>query len=124
MIRRPPRSTRTDTLFPYTTLFRSLDIYYQGANVLRTEEDFRDLALAYFDRAAADNVVHAEIFFDPQTHTMRGVPFAVVADGLLAAMREAEASNGLTSRLILCFLRHLDEADAFRSEEHTSELQS
>src|SRR3546814_1397196 len=79
------------------------------------EEDFRDLALAYFDRAAADNVVHAEIFLDPQTHTMRGVPFAVVGDGLLAAMREAEARDGLTSRLILCCLRHLDEAEAFET---------
>src|SRR3546814_10128861 len=110
------------TICALVTVFRRvllrsdfLDIYYQGAYVLRTEEDFRDLALAYFDRAAADNVVHAEIFFDPQTHTMRGVPFAVVADGLLAAMREAEARHGLTSRLILCFLRHLDEADAFET---------
>ncbi|HEY9581151.1 MAG TPA: adenosine deaminase [Rhizorhapis sp.] len=101
--------------YSFSNLQDFLDIYYQGANVLRTEEDFRDLALAYFDRAAADNVVHAEIFFDPQTHTMRGVPFAVVADGLLAAMREAEARHGLTSRLILCFLRHLDEADAFET---------
>src|SRR3546814_828713 len=101
--------------YSFSNLQDFLDIYYQGANVLRTEEDFRDLALAYFDRAAADNVVHAEIFCDPQTHTMRGGPFAVVADGLLAAMREAEARHGLTSRLILCFLRHLDEADAFET---------
>src|SRR3546814_18473949 len=83
--------------YSFSNLQDFLDIYYQGANVLRTEEDFRDLALAYFDRAAADNVVHAEIFFDPQPHTMRGVPFAVVADGLLAALREAEARHGLTS---------------------------
>jgi adenosine deaminase len=92
-----------------------LDIYYQGADVLRTEDDFRDLALAYFVRANADGVAHAEIFFDPQTHTARGMPFGVVADGLLAGMQEAEARLGLTSKLILCFLRHLDEDDAFRT---------
>jgi adenosine deaminase len=90
-----------------------LDLYYQGAAVLRTEEDFRDLARAYFERAARDGVVHAEIFFDPQTHMARGVPFGVVAEGLLAGMAEARASLGVTSKLILCFLRHLTEADAF-----------
>jgi adenosine deaminase len=90
-----------------------LDLYYQGAAVLRAEEDFRDLARAYFDRAAADSVAHAEVFFDPQTHTARGVPFGVAAEGLLAAMAEAEAAHGMTSRLILCFLRHLPEDDAF-----------
>ena len=99
--------------YSFSRLQDFLDIYYQGAAVLRTEEDFRDLALAYFDRAAADRVVHAEIFFDPQTHTARGTPFAVVVDGLLAGMAEAEAKHGMSSRLILCFLRHLDEDDAF-----------
>ncbi len=99
--------------YAFADLQDFLDIYYAGADVLRTEEDFRDLALAYFDRAAADTVRHAEIFFDPQTHTDRGIPFAVVAGGLLAGMAEAEARHGLTSRLILCFLRHLDEAAAF-----------
>jgi adenosine deaminase len=94
-----------------------LDLYYQGAAVLRTEEDFHDLARAYFNRAAADKVAHAEIFFDPQTHTARGVPLAVVMQGLLAAMAGAEATHGLTSRLILCFLRHLTEADAFATLE-------
>src|SRR3954464_13131690 len=77
--------------YSFSRLQDFLDIYYQGADVLRTEEDFRDLATAYFDRAAADNVRHAEIFFDPQTHTDRGIPFQVVADGLLAGMAEAEA---------------------------------
>jgi len=86
-----------------------LDIYYAGADVLRTEEDFHDLAAAYFAHAAADNVRHAEIMFDPQTHTDRGVPLAVVVEGLLAAMRNAEREHGLTSGLILCFLRHLPE---------------
>jgi adenosine deaminase len=99
--------------YSFSRLQDFLDIYYQGANVLLTEEDFRDLALAYFDRAAADNVVHAEIFFDPQTHTARGVPFEVVMRGLLAGMEEARERHGLTSKLILCFLRHLDEEDAF-----------
>jgi adenosine deaminase len=99
--------------YSFSRLQDFLDIYYQGADVLRTEEDFRDLALAYFERAHADGVAHAEIFFDPQTHTARGLPFGVVADGLLAGMKEAEARFGLTSKLILCFLRHLDEDDAF-----------
>lgn len=98
--------------YSFSNLQDFLDIYYQGADVLRTEEDFRDLATAYFDRAAADRVVHAEIFFDPQTHTARGTPFDVVMRGLLAGMAEAEARHGLTSKLILCFLRHLDEEDA------------
>jgi adenosine deaminase len=90
-----------------------LDIYYQGAAVLRTEEDFQDLAMAYFRRAAADGARHVELFFDPQTHTARGLPFRVAADGLLAGMAQAETGLGITSKLILCFLRHLDEADAF-----------
>ena len=90
-----------------------LDIYYAGAAVLLTRADFHDLAMAYFERAAADGVVHAEIMFDPQTHTMRGVAFAEVIEGLLSAMAEANARHGLTSRLIMSFLRHLSEADAF-----------
>lgn len=101
--------------YEFSNLQDFLDIYYAGANVLRTEEDFRDLALAYFDRAAADGVVHAEIFFDPQTHTDRGIPFGVVANGLLQGMADAEAKHGLTSKLILCFLRHLDEEAAFKT---------
>lgn len=99
--------------YQFSNLQDFLDIYYAGADVLRTEEDFRDLGAAYFDRAAADGVVHAEIFFDPQTHTDRGIPFQVAADGLLAAMAGAEVKHGLTSKLILCFLRHLDEEAAF-----------
>ncbi len=99
--------------YSFSRLQDFLDIYYQGAQVLLTEEDFHDLALAYFDRSAADGVVHAEIFFDPQTHTARGVPFRVVADGLLAGMAAAKTKHGVTSKLILCFLRHLPEDDAF-----------
>lgn len=99
--------------YSFSNLQDFLDIYYAGADVLRTEEDFRDLTAAYFDRAAADTVRHAEIFFDPQTHTDRGIPFGVAADGILAGMKEAEAKHGISSKLILCFLRHLDEDAAF-----------
>ena len=99
--------------YAFSNLQDFLDIYYAGANVLRTEEDFRDLALAYFDRAAADGVRHVELFFDPQTHTARGLPFGVAVEGLLAGMDTARAAHGVTSRLILCFLRHLSEEDAF-----------
>jgi adenosine deaminase len=99
--------------YRFSNLQDFLDIYYQGAQVLKTEEDFFDLGRAYFDRAAADRVIHAEIFFDPQTHTARGIPFKVVVEGLLAAMAEARAMHAMSSRLILCFLRHLDEEDAF-----------
>jgi adenosine deaminase len=101
--------------YSFTRLQDFLDIYYQGANVLRTEEDFHDLALAYFQRAHADGVRHAEIFFDPQTHTDRGLPFRVAAEGLLAGMRAVEERFGITSELILCFLRHLDESAAFHT---------
>ena len=99
--------------YSFANLQDFLDIYYAGADVLRTEEDFRDLTVAYFDRAAADAVRHAEIFFDPQTHTDRGIPFGVAADGILAGMKEAEARHGISAKLILCFLRHLDEDAAF-----------
>ena len=103
--------------YRFSRLQDFLDIYYQGAAVLRTEADFCNLALAYFARAAADNVRHAEIFFDPQTHTARGIPFQVVVDGLLAGMAQALAAHGVTSKLILCFLRHLPEADAIATLE-------
>lgn len=90
-----------------------LDIYYAGADVLRTQRDFHDLAAAYFERAAADGVVHAELMFDPQTHTDRGIPFVTVIEGLLSACGEAEARHGISSVLILSFLRHLSEEAAF-----------
>ncbi|MBA3896213.1 MAG: adenosine deaminase [Sphingomonadaceae bacterium] len=99
--------------YSFTNLQDFLDIYYAGADVLRTEEDFRDLTVAYFDRAAADAVRHAEIFFDPQTHTDRGIPFGVAAGGILAGMQAAKAKHGISAKLILCFLRHLDEDAAF-----------
>ena len=99
--------------YSFSRLQDFLDIYYRGADVLRTEADFRDLATAYFDRAAADGVVHAEIFFDPQTHTARGVSLDTVMRGLLAGIEDARARHGISVALILCFLRHLDETDAF-----------
>ncbi len=99
--------------YAFSNLQDFLDIYYAGANVLQTRADFGDLAAAYFDRVAADGVVHAEIFFDPQTHTDRGIAFDTVIAGLLDGMADAEARHGLTSKLILCFLRHLNEDAAF-----------
>jgi adenosine deaminase len=101
--------------YQFSRLQDFLDIYYAGAGVLRTEGDFRDLAIAYFERAVADGVVHAEIFFDPQTHTCRGIPFHVIANGLLSAMEDAEDKHGISSKLILCFLRHLDEESALKT---------
>lgn len=103
--------------YQFTDLQSFLDLYYAGCDVLRDEDDFYDLALAYFERAHADRVVHAEIFFDPQTHTARGVPMATVVGGLVRAQRTAEERWGLTSSLILCFLRHLAEDDAFATLE-------
>lgn len=101
--------------YAFSNLQDFLDIYYAGANVLRTRQDFHDLAAAYFARAAADGVVHAEIMFDPQTHTDRGIAFSEVIEGLLSAMAEAEVKYGMTSGLILSFLRHLSEEAAFET---------
>ena len=106
--------------YAFSNLQDFLDIYYAGADVLRTRADFHDLAAAYFDRAAADGVVHAEIMFDPQTHTARGIPFAEVIEGLLSAMAEAEARHGMTSALIMSFLRHLSEEEAFATLEEAT----
>lgn len=99
--------------YDFSNLQDFLDIYYQGMNVLRTEEDFFDLTMAYLNRARADNVRHAEIFFDPQGHTARGVPFDVAIGGILTALGMSMAQFGMTSKLIMCFLRHLPEEDAF-----------
>lgn len=103
--------------YAFSNLQDFLDIYYKGADVLRERADFRDLAAAYCDRAAADGVVHAEVFFDPQTHTDRGVAFATVIEGLLEGLEAGRARHGITSKLILCFLRHLDEDAAFATLE-------
>ena len=94
-----------------------LDIYYAGAAVLIYEQDFYDLAWAYFEKCAEDNVVHTEMFFDPQTHTDRGVAFATVINGLQKACDDAKAKLGISSQLIMCFLRHLSEEAAFETLE-------
>ena len=103
--------------YAFTDLQSFLDIYYAGASVLLQPQDFHDMAWAYFLRAKADNVIHTELFFDPQTHTARGVPMAAVIEGLSGACRRAEAELGISSALILCFLRHLSEEDAFATLE-------
>jgi adenosine deaminase len=99
--------------YKFSNLQEFLDIYYQGMNVLRTEEDYFDLTRAYLDRCKADNVTHVEIFFDPQGHTGRGVPFDVVARGIIAGLEDGERRHGITWRLIMSFLRHLSEEDGF-----------
>jgi len=103
--------------YAFTNLQSFLDIYYAGASVLITEQDFYDMAYAYFVKAAADNVVHAELFFDPQTHTARGVRMEVVINGLHRACVDAYAELGLSGSLIMCFLRHLSEPEAFETLE-------
>ena len=106
--------------YEFSQLQDFLDIYYQGMNVLRTEQDFYDLTYAYLARVHADNVVHVEIFFDPQGHTDRGISFETVITGITRALRDGETEFGITSRLIMCFLRHLDEAAAFETLEQAA----
>lgn len=101
--------------YRFSNLQDFLDIYYAGAGALVEMQDFYDLTWAYLQRAFTQNVRHVEIFFDPQTHTGRGVEFATVVDGINRALVDAEARLGINSRLILCFLRHLDEADALET---------
>ncbi|MGQ0654776.1 MAG: adenosine deaminase, partial [Betaproteobacteria bacterium] len=103
--------------YAFTSLQSFLDIYYAGASVLLAEQDFYDMAWAYLERAAADNVLRAEIFFDPQTHTERGVAMATVLNGLHRACTDAKARLGVDAELILCFLRHLSEEAAFATLE-------
>jgi len=101
--------------YAFTNLQSFLDIYYAGASVLLHEQDFYDMAWAYLERAAADHVVHTEMFFDPQTHTERGVPMEVVINGLHRACVDAQAKLGVSAQLILCFLRHLSEEAALQT---------
>jgi len=103
--------------YAFTDLQSFLDIYYAGASVLLHEQDFFDMAWAYLQKAAADNVIHTEIFFDPQTHTARGVPIGTVIQGLHHACQRAHQEFGLSAKLILCFLRHLSEDDALATLE-------
>ena len=101
--------------YDFKNLQDFLNLYYQATSALLTERDFHDLASAYLARARAQNIRHAEIFFDPQAHTRRGVPLAAIVEGIGAALDEASRSNGPTTRLIACFLRDLDAADAMRT---------
>jgi adenine deaminase len=103
--------------YAFTNLQSFLDIYYAGASVLLKEQDFFDMAWAYLEKAAADNVVHAEIFFDPPTHTARGVAMETVINGLHRACTQAGPALGVSASLILCFLRHLSEREAFETLE-------
>ena len=103
--------------YRFANLQAFLDIYYDGAAVLRDADDFHSLAQAYLHKAHAQGVVHAEIFFDPQTHTARGIALATVLDGLRRACARAEQELGISSRLILCFLRHLSADEAMRTLE-------
>jgi adenosine deaminase len=103
--------------YAFSNLQSFLDLYYAGASVLLHEQDFYDMAWAYFEKAAADHVVRAELFFDPQTHTSRGVAMGAVIEGLHRACRDAEAKWGLSAALILCFLRHLSEDGALATLE-------
>ncbi len=103
--------------YEFTDLQSFLDIYYEGAGVLLEDRDFYDLTWAYLVRAHADNVRHTEIFFDPQTHTDRGVPFEAVVEGIHQALMAAESELGMSSRLILCFLRHLSAEAAMATLE-------
>jgi len=103
--------------YQFSDLQSFLDIYYAGAGVLRDVDDFHDLTAAYLKKAHEQGVVHVEIFFDPQTHSERGIPFRTVLDGITRALREGEEEFGITHRLILCFLRHLSADDAMRTLE-------
>ena len=103
--------------YAFTDLQSFLDIYYAGASVLLHEQDFYDMTRAYLQRARADNVRHAEIFFDPQTHTERGVAFSTVINGIHRALQDANREWGMSGALIMCFLRHLSEEDAFATLE-------
>ena len=103
--------------YDFSDLQSFLDIYYAGADVLRDEGDFFAMTMAYLRRAHADGVVHAEIFFDPQTHTERGIAMGTVVNGITRALKEGETQFGITSKLILCFLRHLSEEAAMQTLE-------
>ncbi|QOD13182.1 adenosine deaminase [Psychrobacter sp. 28M-43] len=107
--------------YNFNNLQSFLDIYYAGANVLLTKDDFYDLTWEYILRCVEDNVIHTEIFFDPQTHTERGVPFEAVITGIKEALADAKAKYGITSCIIMCFLRHLSQEEAFETLEQALE---
>ncbi|MET4695760.1 adenosine deaminase [Endozoicomonas lisbonensis] len=103
--------------YEFNDLQSFLDIYYAGAGVLQTEQDFHDLTWAYLLRCQQDNVVHTEIFFDPQTHTDRGIDFETVIEGIHSALQDGEQKLGITSQVIMCFLRHLSAEAAMDTLE-------
>lgn len=103
--------------YNFSNLQDFLDIYYEGMNVLTTEQDYYDLTWAYLSKVHSENVIHTEIMFDPQGHTDRGIAFDTVINGIYRAMQQAEEELGMTTRLIMSFLRHLDEASAFKTLE-------
>ncbi|WP_047048603.1 adenosine deaminase [Vibrio mexicanus] len=103
--------------YQFENLQSFLDIYYQGAEVLIEEQDFYDLTWEYLLRCQQDNVIHTEIFFDPQTHTDRGIAFETVINGITSALKQGEKELGISSQLILCFLRHLEESAALETLE-------
>lgn len=103
--------------YDFSDLQSFLDLYYAGAAVLQTEQDFYDLTMAYIQRALADNVRHVELFFDPQTHTARGIAINAVFAGIARALRQAQTEHDFSGQMILCFLRHLSEAEAFDTLE-------
>jgi adenine deaminase len=103
--------------YVFANLQEFLDLYYQGMSVLRTEQDFYDLTKAYLKRVAAQNVTHTEIFFDPQGHTERGVEFGTVIQGIKRALDDGQREFGVSSKLIMSFLRHKSEEDAFKTLE-------
>ena len=104
--------------YNFSNLDSFLKIYYQGSNVLITEEDFFDLTWEYVLRCKKDNIVHTEIFFDPQSHTERGISFDTVINGIYKALKKGELEFGITSKIIMCFLRHLDEQPCFEVLNH------
>ena len=108
------------TSHQFSNLGEFLDVYYRRMSVLRSREDFRELTSAYLDRAAEQSVRHAEIFFDPQAHTSRGVDFADVVDGISEGLKDGQERHGISSRLIMCFLRDLGERDALATLERAT----
>ncbi len=101
--------------YNFSNLQDFLDIYYQGMNVLHGKEDYYDLTMGYIKKIQQDNCLHTEVFFDPQAHLERGIEFPVIMAGITSALKDAEKDFGITSRLIMCFLRHLPEEDAFKT---------
>jgi len=118
-----PNAEALRRAYQFKDLQSFLDLYYEGAGVLRDEEDFHSLTSAYLDKARRDGIWHVEPFFDPQTHTARGISVKTVLDGIVGALREAEKKNGITWKLIPCFLRHLSEEDALKTWEELQPFQ-